>query len=195
MDHGRSTPARVKTAVPERPPTSPTPEERAAYLDRECGGDARVSAARVEALLAVDGPGRARSPTPRPPAPVSTDPRPRPPGATQRIASETVPGVVPVSDQDPGLATVGDHRRRRGGTIRSPEVPPVARIGRFVPGRGHRRAIHAARSPRRGRHGHRLPGRAIPAGQADGGAQADQGSAWTRGPSWPGSTPNARRWR
>ena len=45
---------------------------------------------------------------------------------------------------------------------------------RIRPRPGHRRTVHAARSSRRGGDGHRLPGRAIAAGQAAGGAEADQ---------------------
>ena len=46
---------------------------------------------------------------------------------------------------------------------------------RIRPRSGNRRAVHATRSPWRRRHGHRLSGRAIPAGQAAGGPEADQG--------------------
>ena len=117
-------------------------------------------------------PVRARSPNPRPPA--CSDPTPAEAlEATRRIAPETL-SESRVSDPDAGLADGRGHRRRRGG--RHARRRPAGRPGRRIrPGPGHRRAVHAARSPRRGRHGHRLPGRAVPAGPAAGGAEADQG--------------------
>ena len=138
------------------------PAERAAYLERECGGDAELRA-RVEALLAADGGG----------APVLDD------GPHRRARTDLTrnPGgdrglpcgntsAVGTGDSGRQIGRRGLHARRR----------PAGRSPRRIRrGPGHRRPVHAARSPRRGGNGHRLPGRSDSTGQAAGGAQADQG--------------------
>jgi len=108
----------------------PSPEGRAAYLDRECGGEADLRA-RVEALLAVED--RA-GPVAEPEATDVDDLTATwPPETTRTSASETLQGSC-VADPDTGLATVGaSDVHAPDGTLA--EVPRVVRTAGFTPGR------------------------------------------------------------
>ena len=121
-------PARVKSLFLEASDL-PSPEERAAYLDRECGGEPDLRA-RVEALLAVE---ERAGPVPEPEVTGVFQSAPAEAlEATQRIALETLSGSR-VSDPQTGLATVGATGvGGEPGTLA--EVPSVARVGGFVPG-------------------------------------------------------------
>jgi serine/threonine protein kinase/tetratricopeptide (TPR) repeat protein len=122
-------PARVKSLFLEASDL-PTSEERAAYLDRECGGEPDLRA-RVGALLSVED--RA-GPIPEPEATGAFDPTTA--GlleGTQISASETLQASR-ASDPDAGPATVGA-TGVGGGNGTLAEVPAVARTGGFVPGR------------------------------------------------------------
>ncbi len=105
----------------------PSPEERAAYLGRECGGEPDLRA-RVEALLAVEE----RAGPVLEPTGVFDPSRAEPVEVTEMSASETLQGSR-VSDPDAGLATVG-----ATGVDGEPStlagVPSAVRPGRFVPG-------------------------------------------------------------
>ena len=113
------------------------PAERAAYLERECGGDAELRP-RVEALLAADGGG----------APVlESDPTgasrtdlTRNPGGDRGLPRGNT-SAVGTGDSGRQIGRHGLHARRR------PAGRPPRRIRR---GPGHRRPVHAARGPRRG---------------------------------------------
>ena len=110
----------------------PSPEERAAYLDRECGGEPDLRA-RVEALLEVED--RA-GPIPEAEAAGAFDlTRAQALEATQRSASE-IHSVSRVSDPDAGLATVGATGvQTQDGTLAEGTVhPPAPRPSGFVPG-------------------------------------------------------------
>ncbi len=107
----------------------PSPEERAAYLDRECGGEPDLRA-RVEALLAAAE--RVSSFLESEATGVFQPTPAEAPDAYRTFAPETLSGSR-VSDTDAGLAMVGAAGVGEGiGTLA--EVPSVARIGRFVPG-------------------------------------------------------------
>ena len=145
------------------------------------GGARRLPGPRMRRGARSPGPGRgaARGRGPGRPGP----------GRRGHRRVPTDPGRVPRGDRDvrarnpsrvagfgpgPRPRDGRGHRRRRG--ARHARRGPLGRPDRRIrAGPGHRRAVHAARSPRRGRDGHRLPGRAIPAGQAAGGPEADQG--------------------
>ncbi len=136
------------------------PAERAAYLDGACGDDAALRR-RVEALLAAhDGAGRF----------LEGDPA----GTSEPTSPETLePTRASVSETRlPSELATGEHRSDATMSFdRRPAGRPPRRIRR---GPGHRRPVHAARSPRRGGDGHRLPGRSDRTGPAAGGAEADQ---------------------
>ena len=117
-------PDRVKSLFLEASEFS-SPEERAAYLDRECGGEPELRA-RVEALLAAEdraGPVPEAEVTgvfdPTPAEPSKSDPgganRPRVVGGPGRRRDGGAPGVEP------------------DGTRSSPAAPAVSPAG-FVPG-------------------------------------------------------------
>ena len=137
------------------------PAERAAYLERECGGDAELRA-RVEALLAADGGG----------APVLGD------GLTAAYELTSPPTLEATAASRRGNTSAvgtGDSGRQIGRRGLHARRRPAGRSPRRIRrGPGHRRPVHAARSPRRGGNGHRLPGRSDSTGQAAGGAQTDQ---------------------
>ena len=107
----------------------PSPEERAAYLDRECGGEPDLRA-RVEALLEVED--RA-GPIPEAEAAGAFDlTRAQALEATQTSASE-IHSVSRVSDPDAGLATVGATGvQTQDGTLAEGTVlPPAPRPSGF----------------------------------------------------------------
>ena len=115
-----------------------------------------------EALLAAhDGAGRFLEGDP---AGMS---EPTSPETLEATRASVAGNASPVGTGDRGTQTGRHDLHDRG----RPAGRPPRRIRR---GPGHRRPVHAARSPRRGGDGHRLPGRADRAGQAAGGAQADQ---------------------
>ena len=105
------------------------PAERAAYLERECGGDAELRA-RVEALLAADGGG----------APVLDEDltgalEPTSPATLEATAASDAETRLPSE-----LATAEDRIGRPGLHGRSALTGrPSRRIGR---GPGHRRPVH-----------------------------------------------------
>ena len=114
-------PARVKSLFLEASDLS-SPEERAAYLDRECGGEPDLRA-RVEALLAVQD--RA-GPVPQPDAA----------GMQDLTPAETLQGSS-VSDQEAGRSTVGATGLQvHDGTLAMDTVAQnVVRPTGFTPGR------------------------------------------------------------
>ena len=122
-------PARVKSLFLEASDL-PSPEERAAYLDRECGGEPDLRA-RVEALLAAED--RA-GPVPEPEATGVFQPTLAGPlEATQAIASETfrsrgLPIPTPASRRSGPPASAGGRHARRG-PRRSPAPPGSSRAG------------------------------------------------------------------
>ena len=121
-------PARVKTLFLNASDLA-YPEERAAYLDRECGGEPRSAAGSRRCSRPRTGPARPRS---RGHRRVPSDPA-ETLEATRESAPETLSGSMG-SGPGPGLATVGaTGGRGAGGTLA--EVPSVARTGGFVPGR------------------------------------------------------------
>ena len=125
------------------------PAERAAYLDGACGDDAALRR-RVEALLAAhDGAGRFLEGDPA----GTSEP-------TSAEAPETIAASVaaPRLPSEPATAADGSD----GAAFTVAEVPRADRTGGFGCGPGHCRPVHAARSPRRGGDGHRLPRRARP---------------------------------
>ena len=138
------------------------PADRAAYLDGACAGRRRPPPA---------GRGAARRPRRGRPVPgsrrhrhVRTRPHPKPWKRPRRPRRKRVPR----RNRRPG-------NTRPDGTIAAVAgAPPADRPRRIRRGPGHRRPVHAARSPRRGGDGHRLPGRSDRTGQAAGGAEADQ---------------------
>ena len=138
------------------------PAERAAYLERECGGDAELRAPGRGAARR-----RRRRPDPFLEGDATGDVRTdltRNPGSDRGLPCGNA-SAVGTGDRGRQIGRRGLHARRR------PAGRPPRRIRR---GPGHRRPVHAARSPRRGGDGHRLPGRSDRTGQAAGGAQADQ---------------------
>ena len=107
----------------------PSPEERAAYLDRECGGDPDLRA-RVEALLAA---GDRAGPVPEPEATGVLDPTPAETLPGTLISSSETQAGSRVPDADAGPATVGATGvPTPDGTLAG--VPPVARPAGFTPG-------------------------------------------------------------
>ena len=152
--------ARVKSLFLEASELA-DPAERAAYLERECGGDAELRQ-RVEALLAADD-GGGRS--------VEGDAT----GTSELTSPETQEATAAVDAETrlpSELATAEDRSDGADFTIAgAPQAdrPGGSGVGQVIAGR-----YTAAGSPRRGRHGHRLPGGSDRTGQAAGGAQADQ---------------------
>ena len=122
------------------------PAERAAYLDGACEDDAALRR-RVEALLAAhDGAGRF----------LEADST----GMHESTSAETLEATAAVDAATRPPSGAGDRGTsigRRDSTFAVAPRPTARRIRR---GPGHRRPVHAARSPRRGGHGHRLPGQA-----------------------------------
>ena len=137
------------------------PAERAAYLERECGGDAALRPGRGTArrrrgrrTILEDDPLR--------------DVEPTSPATLEATAASRAETRLPSE-----LATAEDRSDGADFTLAARSAGRSPR--RIRRGPGHRRPVHAARGPRRGGDGHRLPGRSDPTGQAAGGAQADQG--------------------
>ena len=125
------------------------PAERAAYLERECGGDAELRPGSRRCWPPTTGADRPWRATPaessEPTSPATLE-------ATAAVRAETRPPselATAEADSDGADFTLAGAPRadRPGGSVRGP---------------GHRRPVHAARSPRRGGDGHRLPGRSDP---------------------------------
>ena len=154
-----------------------SPEERSGFLADACGGDAELRAEVDRLLVANADPNSILEPPSPTPAHAASTSVPSHPGTVDlpggRSATDAFdPDVPPAShgDRDRGApARWGDggvcpHRSRchqgRGIGIGGPRAPrgkgPDGRRDRHR----HRRPVHAARSPRRGGDGHRLPGRA-----------------------------------
>ena len=90
-----------------------------------------------------------------------------------------------------------DAHFQAGSFLESPPASPTLSMdsSRFDRGRRHgHRPVQALAADRRGRHGHRLHGRADPARPAQGRAQGHQGRAWTAARSSPASRPSGRPW-
>ena len=121
-------PARVKSLFLEASDL-PSPEERAAYLDRECGGEPELRA-RVEALLAVDD--RA-GPIPEPEA---------------TGVFRTDPGRVPRGDRDVRVRKPFQGRGFRTRTPASRRSGPPASAGGTTRSPGSRRSPGSADSCR-----------------------------------------------
>ncbi len=122
-------PARVKSLFLAASDLT-SPEEQAAYLDRECGGEPELQA-RVEALLAAED--RA-GPVPEPEATGVLDLTTTGSLDTTRMSVSEDPSEPRVSDPDSGLATVGA-TGAGGEQVTLADAPSVARGGGFVPGR------------------------------------------------------------
>jgi eukaryotic-like serine/threonine-protein kinase len=113
-------PARVKSLFLEASDL-PSAEERAAYLDRECGGEPDLRA-RVEALLAVEDPS---GPVPEPDAT----------GAFQAdlTATDLMTGAYVADNPSPSDLATGEHRPN-GIASTFEGAPPTPRPAAFVPG-------------------------------------------------------------
>ncbi len=129
-------PARAKSLFLEASDLA-SPAERAAYLDRECGGDAELRA-RVEALLAADD---GAGPVPEPDATgvsettAAESDRRRSRGVASRKRSSVRPDVDRFADARRRYARDGrDHRRDADRTARPHGYPPADRPGGFVAG-------------------------------------------------------------
>jgi hypothetical protein len=127
-------PARVKTLFLEASDL-PSPAERAAYLDRECGGEPELRA-RVEALLAADdGAGGLSEPDV---TGMSETTAPESEGACRASVPETPPPSQPeagqgtrtsVSETLPPSESVAAGRRPDGNAPTSAATPPADRPG------------------------------------------------------------------
>ena len=137
------------------------PAARATYLDSVCGDDADFRR-QVEALLAThDAAGR----------PVEADAT----GMHESTSPETLDQTpAPDAATLPPSALATGELRSDGADFALAVALRSRPARRIRSGPGHRRPVLAARSPRRGGDGHRLPGKSDRTGQTAGGTQADQ---------------------
>ena len=164
------------------------PAERTAYLERECGGDAELRQ-RVEALLAAHDGAEPLLEKAAATASVRTD-----------LTGETLEATAASSVRKRVCRRSWRPRKTRSDgreTSRSPKRAPRAdRPGGSGVRPGHRRTVHAARSPRRGGNGHRLPGRSDFLNRSSGRWRAKliKVGMDSRAVLAAGSTPSGRRW-
>ena len=166
------------------------PAERATYLDAACAGDAALGGgsrtcwppARRETLREPPRAAAHRLRERSRPAE-----RPSPPRKCREPRRRRKRSPMPLHPpRSPTATGDGDRLARRRGR------PPAARAARG-PGPGHR-PVQAARADRRGRHGHRLHGRADRAGPPHGRLEGHQAGHGHAARCWPASRPSARPW-